>query len=267
MASHQTLETPAEHKLPVTDHENYKTRTEQVQRAQWLRAAILGASDGLLSTTSLMLGVGAVKEDRWSMILSGIAGAIAGACSMAVGEFVSVSTQRDIEKTSLRQQSSLNTELGKKDINGKVKLDIPERSNLTISIELTPSRTISCGKSTSDHPPEKILPTIEIIENDGGKESLPSPQKAASASALAFLCGSLLPLISAAFIAHNTVRMVVVVVVASIALALFGSMGARFGGSPAMPSAVRVLIGGWIAMAITYSLLMPFEKENRNEKD
>ncbi|XP_031401105.1 vacuolar iron transporter homolog 4-like [Punica granatum] len=74
------------------------TRSEALQRAQWLRAAILGANDGLLSTTSLMLGVGAAREDRQSMVLSGLAGALAGALSMAVGEFVSVSTQRDIEE-------------------------------------------------------------------------------------------------------------------------------------------------------------------------
>ncbi|GLT26944.1 hypothetical protein SLA2020_019790 [Shorea laevis] len=80
---------------PVLD-QRWK-RIQWLQRAQWLRAAILGANDGLLSTTSLMLGVGAAKEDRQSIILSGLGGALAGACSMAVGEFVSVSTQRDIE--------------------------------------------------------------------------------------------------------------------------------------------------------------------------
>ncbi|TQD89073.1 hypothetical protein C1H46_025361 [Malus baccata] len=248
--SHQTLETPVEHKLPVTDDENY-TKTEQAQRAQWLRAALLGASDGLLSTTSLMLGVGAAKVDRWTMILSGVAGAVAGACSMAVGEFVSVSTQRDIEKTSLLRQSSLKTEMGKKERN--------EKSNLTISIEPTPSRVIPSGNSPSKPPeqPEKARKTtaVEITQVSEGEESLPSPHKAASASALAFLCGSLVPLLSAVFIPQNTIRIAVVVVVASIALAFFGGVGARMGGSPAMPSAFRVLVGGWIAMAITYGLL------------
>ncbi|CAN6699004.1 unnamed protein product [Malus baccata var. baccata] len=236
--SHQTLETPVEHKLPVTDDENY-TKTEQAQRAQWLRAALLGASDGLLSTTSLMLGVGAAKVDP-----------VAGACSMAVGEFVSVS-QRDIEKTSLLRQSSLKTEMGKKERN--------EKSNLTISIEPTPSRVIPSGNSPSKPPeqPEKARKTtaVEITQVCEGEESLPSPHKAASASALAFLCGSLVPLLSAVFIPQNTIRIAVVVVVTSIALAFFGGVGARMGGSPAMPSAFRVLVGGWIAMAITYGLL------------
>ncbi|KAL2493688.1 putative membrane protein [Forsythia ovata] len=79
------------------ENEEEKKMIELIERGQWLRAAILGANDGLLSTTSLMLGVGAAKEDKWLMIISGLAGAVAGACSMAVGEFVSVSTQRNIE--------------------------------------------------------------------------------------------------------------------------------------------------------------------------
>lgn len=80
------------------EEENRRATEEVFRRAQWLRAAILGANDGLLSTTSLMLGVGAAKESKQVMVLSGVAGAVAGALSMAVGEFVSVSTQRDIEK-------------------------------------------------------------------------------------------------------------------------------------------------------------------------
>lgn len=80
------------------EEENQRATEEVFRRAQWLRAAILGANDGLLSTTSLMLGVGAAKESKQVMVLSGVAGAVAGALSMAVGEFVSVSTQRDIEK-------------------------------------------------------------------------------------------------------------------------------------------------------------------------
>lgn len=79
-----------------------------LQRAQWLGAAILGANDGLLSTASMMLGIGAAKDDQESMIISGIAGALAGACSMAVGEFVSVTltTQRDIEKSTIHKTCS-----------------------------------------------------------------------------------------------------------------------------------------------------------------
>ncbi|XP_050379045.1 vacuolar iron transporter homolog 5-like [Argentina anserina] len=253
-----------EHELPVSTGEDYKTRSEQVQRAQWLRAAILGASDGLISTTSLMLGVGAAKDDRWSMILSGVAGAVAGACSMAVGEYVSVSTQRDIEKVSLGQSSStLNSVLRERDGNGKVvKLNIPE-SSFTISIELTPSRRPSPSEKPTGDATEKTPTKINMFEikDTDEEESLPSPSKAASASALAFLLGSLVPLLSAIFIPQNSLRMLVIVVVTSVALALFGAIGARMGGSPVRISAIRVLVGGWIAMAVTYGLLRPFDKD------
>lgn len=73
------------------------------QRAQWLRAAILGANDGLVSVASLMMGVGAVKPDAKAMLIAGFAGLVAGACSMAIGEFVSVYTQYDIEKAQLKR--------------------------------------------------------------------------------------------------------------------------------------------------------------------
>ncbi|XP_022741830.1 vacuolar iron transporter homolog 5-like [Durio zibethinus] len=212
MASSQTIQSCSEHKIAVAD-ETYQWM-EREQRAQWLRATILGANDGLLSTTSLMLGIGAAKDDRRSMILSGLAGALAGACSMAVGEFVSVSTQRDIEQAAS-----------------------------------------ACCTSKTD--------TVGILMQDHHKEKgLPNPYKAAAASALAFLCGSVVPLASAAFIAQNVIRIVVIAVVTSIALAFFGCFGAYLGGLPVSMSAARVVVGGWIAMAITYGLLKPFDGDH-----
>lgn len=104
MAAAAAAAAASEIKISVVDHgddDEDKRYLKLIKRAQWLRAAILGANDGLLSTTSLMLGVGAAKEDQRLMIISGVAGAFAGACSMALGEFVSVSTQRDIEKATI----------------------------------------------------------------------------------------------------------------------------------------------------------------------
>ncbi|KAH7519789.1 vacuolar iron transporter homolog 2 isoform X1 [Ziziphus jujuba] len=226
MAS-QTLSC-AEHTLPVTV--KIHQTTVQVERAQWLRAAILGASDGLLSTTSLMLGVGAVDVDRWSMILSGVAGAVAGACSMAVGEFVSVSTQKDIEMVALTHCSALKAD--------------PSQAMSVISEE---------GRTTKNNGVQ--------VENNNIRDSLPNPHKAAAASALAFLCGSLIPLASTFFVAKNTARIVIITIVTSIALAVFGGVAAHVGGSPVRISAVRVLVGGWLAMAVTFSLLKPFQRD------
>ncbi|XP_062079248.1 vacuolar iron transporter homolog 1-like [Humulus lupulus] len=200
---------------------------EVVERAQWLRAAVLGANDGLLSTTSLLLGVGAAKDDRWSMALAGLAGAFAGACSMAVGEFVSVSTQRDIEEKLLLEN----------------KPTFPENS-----------KSSSPGK-TPVVTEEIALPVV-----------LPNPHKAAAASALAFLSGSVVPLIPAALVADHATSVMVIVAVATLALAVFGWASAQFGGSSRPKvSAVRVVVGGWLAMAVTYALLKPFDRDHGNK--
>ncbi|OIW15669.1 hypothetical protein TanjilG_09607 [Lupinus angustifolius] len=164
-------------------------------RAQWLRAAVLGANDGLLSTASLMMGVGAVQKGAKIMILTGVAGLIAGAFSMAIGEFVSVYSQYDIELAQMKRD-------------GKV----------------------------------------------AGKEKLPNPFHASMASGLAFAMGSMVPLLGAAFIEGYKARIVVVVAVVSIALLVFGGVGAVLGKAPMIKSSLRVLIGGWLAMCVTFGL-------------
>ncbi|KAJ9152331.1 hypothetical protein P3X46_025907 [Hevea brasiliensis] len=117
-SSFKETETPQ----PFTDLENQRNHElEEVEvifnyskRAQWLRAAVLGANDGLLSTTSLIMCVGAVRQDPKTMILSGIAGLIGGACSMAIGEFVSVYSQYDTELTQLKRETRSASELEEK---------------------------------------------------------------------------------------------------------------------------------------------------------
>ncbi|XP_015875182.3 vacuolar iron transporter homolog 4 [Ziziphus jujuba] len=178
------------------------------QRAQWLRAALLGANDGLVSVSSLMMGVGAVKEDVKAMLLAGFAGLVAGACSMAIGEFVSVYTQYDIERAQMKRDT--------KNRNGN---------------------TEESGK-----------------EDESEKEKLPNPTHAAMASAMAFTVGALVPLLAAAFIKEHKLRLGVVAAVASFALVIFGGVGAVLGRTPAVRSCARVLVGGWVAMAITFGL-------------
>lgn len=238
-----TFEACGEHTLPDTrDVKKESNRLDRLQRAQWLRAAILGANDGLLSTTSLMMGIGAAQEGQWFMILSGVAGAIAGACSMAVGEFVSVSTQRDIELV-VYQEHPLKEKINLQEI----KIEIPKNNQTTV-------------ESDSKSPVVKVtLTDTHEKEKEDEKEGLPNPYKAGAASALAFLCGSLFPLAAAMSVNDYTARLVAVVVVTSIALVLFGGIGAVVGGSCVKASATRVLVGGWISMAVTYGLLKPLD--------
>ncbi|KAL9276642.1 hypothetical protein ACSQ67_025807 [Phaseolus vulgaris] len=112
MSSNQTSLNQTKFSLPNNDLEQHATTLEfeaednfdYSKRSQWLRAAVLGANDGLVSTASLMMGVGAVKQDVKAMILSGFAGLVAGACSMAIGEFVSVYSQLDIEVAQMKRE-------------------------------------------------------------------------------------------------------------------------------------------------------------------
>ncbi|KAE8701815.1 Vacuolar iron transporter-like protein 2 [Hibiscus syriacus] len=189
---------------PTTDF-NYS------KRSQWLRAAILGANDGLVSTASLMMGVGAVKQDIKAMILTGFAGLVAGACSMAIGEFVSVYSQLDIELAQMKRDKQRDE-----------------------------------NRQTSDEEEEK--------GKEGEKESLPNPLQASAASALAFSVGAMVPLLAASFIKEYNVRVGAVIGAVSLALLVFGWLGAMLGKAPTVRSAVRVLIGGWLAMAITFGL-------------
>ncbi|KAK1430251.1 hypothetical protein QVD17_12860 [Tagetes erecta] len=198
---------------PIIKHNNLDVESQQTKgatevtfdyakRAQWLRAALLGANDGLLSTASIMMGVGAVSEDVKTMILSGIATLLGGACSMAIGEYVSVYSQYDIEMSQIK-------------------------------------REMKSGLSNHSEIEEK-------------KNSLPSPTKAALASASAFGLGAMVPLLAAAFIRNYHVRLAVVVAAVSLTLVGFGGLSARLGRAPLVKSTLRVLIGGWVAMGVTF---------------
>ncbi|KAG6735247.1 hypothetical protein POTOM_062210 [Populus tomentosa] len=257
MASHQISETCAEHKISVADEDAQKV--QRLRRAQWLRAAILGANDGLLSITSLMLGVGAAKEDSRSMVLSGLAGALAGACSMAVGEFVSVSTQRDIERETVRDFSSKNDGKDSPGIgldvtatlasmNGEAKLDDSPGNMQFAKLISEPTQRRSPSMIHEPKLPPGMSPAMKIIQEDAKKsaeimleddreEVLTNPYKASIASGLSFLIGSCVPLLSAMHVAQNVVSTVMIPVVASVALAFFGGLGAYLGGPPVRISA------------------------------
>lgn len=164
----------------------------------------LGANDGLLSTASLIMGVGAVRTDQKTTILSGIAGLVAGACSMAIGEFVSVYSQYDTEMEQLKREA-LHGNQDKSELEAK-------------------------------------------------KKKLPSPLKAAVVSALMFAIGALVPLLAAAFVKNYHMRLIVVTAAVSFALTGFGGLSAMLGKAPMIKSILRVLVGGWLAMGITFGL-------------
>ncbi|KAG5225910.1 hypothetical protein OIU77_005801 [Salix suchowensis] len=206
----KSLNVDARFVLPDNDCEQQATPDVEIiefdysKRSQWLRAAVLGATDGLVSIGSLMMGVGAVKQDVKAMILTGCAGLVAGGCSMAIGEFVSVQSQLDIELAQIKRDNS---------------------------------------RRATGEP-----------ENEGDREKLPNPAQASAASAVAFAIGAAVPLLAASFIGEYKLRLGVVVGAVTVALVLFGWLGAVLGKAPIIKSSLTILIGGWFAMAITFGL-------------
>ncbi|KAL7129285.1 hypothetical protein ABFS83_13G055600 [Erythranthe nasuta] len=210
MASNRTQSRDSQNTAQLHDLEMMQDpEFDYSTRSQWLRAAVLGANDGLVSTAALMVGVGAVKHGMKAMILTGFAGLVAGACSMAIGEYVSVHSQLDIEYAQMKRDSEKRAGGG----------------------------------------------AAAAVEDGGGdKESLPNPVQAASASALAFSVGAMVPLLAASFIKEYRVRIGVVVAAVTVALVVFGCLGAVLGRAPVVRSSARVLVGGWLAMAVTFGL-------------
>jgi len=208
-------------------------------RSNWLRAAVLGANDGILSTASLVLGVAASGASGTAVVTAGIAGLVAGALSMAAGEYVSVSSQRDAEQADIRlEQRELLS-----DPEGELRelALVYERRGLPASLARDVALALSRGGALQAH----LRDELGLDE-----QRLARPFQAAWASALSFSAGAALPLLAVAM-TSSSVRGGVTVAVTLVALALLGDVGARLGGAPRSRATVRVVAWGAVAMAIT----------------
>jgi VIT1/CCC1 family predicted Fe2+/Mn2+ transporter len=211
-------------------------------RANWLRAAVLGANDGILSTASLVLGVAASGASATAIVTAGIAGLVAGALSMAAGEYVSVSSQRDAERADLRLEER---EL-RQDPAGELRelAGIYERRGLSPELAHQVALSLSHNGALAAHARDEL---------GLDEERLARPFQAAWTSALAFSSGALVPLVAVA-VAPAAARIPVAVVVTLVALGLLGDLGARLGGAPRRRATVRVVVWGAVAMAITSAI-------------
>jgi VIT1/CCC1 family predicted Fe2+/Mn2+ transporter len=210
-----------------------------VRRVGWLRAAVLGANDGIVSTASLLVGVAAANASHSALLTAGIAGAVAGAMSMAAGEYVSVSSQADSERADLaRERNELETD------------DAGERRELM---------GIYMGRGLSQDLAQRV--TDELMAHDAlGAHardelgitdlSVARPLQAAGASAASFACGALLPLAVAAF-TMASVALWAVPATSLVFLAALGAIAARAGGAAMGMAAARVTFWGALAMAAT----------------
>jgi VIT1/CCC1 family predicted Fe2+/Mn2+ transporter len=211
-------------------------------RAAWLRAAVLGANDGLISTASLMVGVAAADSSRSAILVAGIAGLTAGALSMAAGEYVSVSSQRDTEQADLAREQ---TELDTSPVAEHAELiAIYERRGLSHDL----AELVATELSQQDRLPIHARDELGI-----DPAALANPLQASAVSAASFIAGALLPILMVAF-APTSLRMPLTVSATLVGLVALGSIGARLGGAPPRRAALRVLIGGTLALLIALGI-------------
>jgi VIT1/CCC1 family predicted Fe2+/Mn2+ transporter len=209
------------------------------QRTGWLRAAVLGADDGIVSVSSLMVGVIAAGAPRGAVLTVAAAGLVAGAMSMAAGEYVSVSSQRDTERADLAQE---RREHAADPLGEKAELDKIYRGR-GLSPELA-------SRVATELTAQDALRAHARDELHLHQDSLARPTQAALSSAASFFLGAMLP-IAASLIAPQALRTPAVIVSALLALVLLGVAGARAGGAPMVRAALRVGAGGGFAMAVT----------------
>lgn len=211
-------------------------------KLNWLRAAVLGANDGIVSTASVALGVAGATSDTKIILTASIAALAAGALSMAIGEYVSVSTQRDTEKALLqKEKKELKT-------NPVAELEelivIYEKKGLTRTTAELVGRELTAYDALGGH---------AEVELRIDPHNLTNPWLAAYASGLAFLSGAIIPLLAILFSSSKfTIFSIVISVV--VALIINGILSAKAGGAPKQRAIIRVVFGGLIAMAITYSI-------------
>ncbi|MFF7471257.1 VIT1/CCC1 transporter family protein [Streptomyces sp. NPDC008092] len=210
-------------------------------RLNWLRAAVLGANDGIVSTAGIVVGVAGATADRNALLTAGLAGLLAGSMSMAAGEYVSVSTQRDSELAALAQE--------KRELKEQPEAELEELTELLERRGLSREVAREAAVQLTERDALKAHASVELgIDPD----ELTNPWNAALASFLAFTVGALLPLL-AIVLPPSDWRLPVTVGSVLAALVLTGWASARLGAAAAGPAVLRNVLGGALAMGVTYA--------------
>ncbi len=227
---------------PVSGGHEVEPHGDVGGRLNWLRAGVLGANDGIVSVAGLVVGVAAATAERGPVLTAGAAGLVAGAVSMALGEYVSVSTQRDTERSLLDKE--------RRELDEEPEQELAELVAMYEDKGLSPETARIVAEELTVHDPFAAHVDIELgIDPD----ALTSPWQAALSSAIAFVTGALLPLLAIVLL-PTSIRIAVTFAVVVIALAATGTISAGLGGSPRRPAVTRIMIGGAIAMIITYGI-------------
>lgn len=210
-----------------------------VTRSGWLRAAILGANDGILSTASIVIGVAAASDTRESIVLAGVAGLVAGALSMAAGEHVSVSSQSDLESADLKREQIELKEMPESEL--KELALIYEERGLSKELSMQVAEELTAHNALGAHARDE-LGINEITQA--------KPFQAAAASGGAFVFGGVLPVI-VAMVGDVELMVYLQYVFTTVFLALLGSVAAKTGGSSIGKAVLRITFWGTIAMGVT----------------
>lgn len=217
-------------------------RADHAARLNWLRAGVLGANDGIVSTAGLVVGVAGATDSISVIITAGIAGIIAGAISMAAGEYVSVSSSRDTEKALLDKERF--------ELKHYPKEELQELAQIYERKGLSKKTALAVANELSEHDVEAAHFDAELGIDP---HNLTSPWHAALASAVSFLVGAIVPLI-VIILPPLPFRIPVTFVSVLVALAITGTVSAKIGGAQVMRAVIRVVAGGALAMAVTYGI-------------
>ena len=211
-------------------------------RSAWLRATILGANDGLLSTSSILVGVASADASASVLLATGVAALVAGAGSMAIGEYSSVSSQRDAERADLETEAE--------ELRTLPRAELAELSGIYERRGLPPALAREVAEALTEH---DALAAHARDELGIDPTELADPLQASLASAASFAIGALLPIL-VVVLSGTSVRVPLLVVSTLIGLGILGATGARLGGAKPLRPALRVLIGGAAAMALAWGV-------------
>lgn len=220
---------------PVSVH----AETHLSYRAGWLRAAVLGANDGILSVASVALGVAASGASRAAVATAGVAALAAGAMSMAAGEFVSVSSQRDTENADLARERA--------ELAADPEGELNELTNIYVERGLGPALAREVAEALTARGALEAHARDELGLDE---DRTARPVQAALSSAAAFSSGAILPLV-AVILPGKGARIPICLVVATVVLIVLGDLGARLGGAPRLHAVIRVTGWGLVAMGVT----------------
>ncbi len=224
----------------MSDYEPH--RVSHLAKLNWLRAGVLGANDGIVSIAALLVGVAAATSDIEPIMIAGVAGVAAGAISMGLGEYVSVSSQRDSELALIAKE--------KQELIDQPEVELAELATIYEHKGLSAATAKIVAQELTDHDPIRahLEAELNILE-----AHIVNPWAAAASSMISFFAGALLPFLTVIFAAEQF-RIPATILASIIALGATGAAGAYLGGSAMWKSVIRVVIGGAAALAITFAI-------------